>query len=380
MKAILADLSLLQHAQIPVMYKDIEVGVGYAIVNAEAENRLSALAHTQGRCGNYEALEEIPHDISIIRNKIQSLASHNKRNINLSVVNPITLVENEQITNALSDLQAENIKSTVEFLTSFKSRYNKLPDPNLHIQPFMDILTEISKQANYPITLETINHKSTKQKSIKLTITGSERPDEIIVLGGHLDSIVGGGGSGAAPGADDNASGSASLVEALRVITTQPQPQRTIEFYWYAGEESGLLGSSEIAETSKRENKNIIAVLQLDMTMFPGDGPMKIASMTDFTSAWLRDYLKAMNTTYLNITIEEDRCGYGCSDHASWYRRGYSTLFPTESKFNSSFRYIHTPKDVISPALSFEHALIFSKIALTMAMDLGNSELQQPIL
>lgn len=378
-KPVLADLKLLRAANIPVLYKDEETGVGYAVLNSAAEGKLSELAHANGRCGNFEALDEMPRDLISVRKQLEALNTYHKRNQTLSFSQVADLEVRTEISDALEQLSGDKIRGTVEFLSSFPTRYNRGTNPNNHINPFIDRLAEIAKQANYPITIETINHKSTPQKSIKLTIQGSARPSEIIVLGGHLDSISGFMGMGSkAPGADDNASGSSALVEALRVLTLQPQPARTIEFYWYAGEESGLLGSAEIAKEAKVQQKDIVAVLQLDMTMFPGDGVLKIASMTDFTSRWLRDYLVAANNTYFHATVQEDQCGYGCSDHASWHRQGFPTLFPTESKFDSSFKSIHTAQDVISPVMNFEHAKLFSKIALTMAMDLGNSEQRQP--
>ena len=218
------------------------------------------------------------------------------------------------------------------------------------------------------------------KQSIRMSIKGSLNPNEIIVLGGHLDSINQWGNKAKAPGADDNASGSASLLEAARILLTKAQPQRTIEFMWYAGEESGLLGSAEIAQSYKNENKKVIAVLQLDMTAFAGNGVNKIASMTDFTSPWLRDYLKSINVAYLDIEILDDKCGYGCSDHASWHKQGYPALMPTEAKFDNMFTDLHTTRDVISDVLSFEHSLLFSKIALVMAMDLGNSSQKEPVI
>jgi leucyl aminopeptidase len=226
-------------------------------------------------------------------------------------------------------------------------------------------------------TVETIAHQSTPQKSIKVTILGSKKPNEIVVLGGHLDSINDRDGN-AAPGADDNASGSANLLEALRVVLDHAQPERTVEFYWYAGEESGLLGSREIAEKAKSTNKNVIGVLQLDMTLFPGDGPMTITNIGDYTNAWLRDYVVAVNEAYINIKIVEGTCGYGCSDHASWHRQGFPAVFPFESRMNSSNPNIHSSRDILNNKLNFDHSLIFSKIALAFAMDLANSDLRQP--
>ena len=374
--AVFADLKILKAAGLPVLYADPATEVGYAVLSGAMEQKLSQVAHQHGRCGNYEALDKIPADLAIVRKSIENLnrIQNKDRSYSSLAKNFIPPVISPVISEALLALKAENIKGTVAWLSAFPTRYDRGTNPNAHVVEFTEKLKSLVTGAKYPVTVELIPHQKTKQKSIRVTIRGSERPAELVIFGGHLDSTNGwGSASKPAPGADDNASGSASLLEALRVLLTQEQPKRTIEFYWYAGEESGLLGSAEIAESYKTLKKNVISVLQLDMTMFPGDGEFKITSITDFTSPWLRDYMKALSAQYLNIEIFDDKCGYGCSDHASWYRRGFPTVFPTEAKFNSSFQDIHTERDVISPVMSFEHSLVFSKIALAMALDLGNS-------
>ncbi len=374
--AVFADLKLLKAAGLPVLYADPATEVGYTVLSGAMEQKLSQMAHQNGRCGNYEALDKIPADLAIVIKSIENMKRiQNKdsaylslsKNFNPPVIKPV-------IQEALLELKADNIKTTVAWLSAFPTRYNRGTNPNTHVVEFSEKLNSLVADAKFPVTVELIAHQKTPQKSIRVTIRGSERPAELVIFGGHLDSINGwGSAANPAPGADDNASGSASLLEALRVLLTQEQPKRTIEFFWYAGEESGLLGSAEIAESYKNQKKNVISVLQLDMTMFPGNGEFKIASITDFTNPWLRDYMKTLSAQYLNIEIFDDECGYGCSDHASWYRRGFPAVFPTEAKFNSSFKDIHTEKDVISPVMSFEHSLVFSKIALAMALDLGNS-------
>lgn len=377
--AVYADLSLLKKAGLPVLYADEDLAVGYTVLTGKMQQKLSELAHVYGRCGNFEALDEVPHNLQSVQQAFSGMNAMRLREQNyLHLAAAPTVESRPEITTALQELKADNIRKTVEWLSAYPTRFNRGADANKHVQDFYTLLLEMTATAAYPVKVDLISHTNTPQKSIRVSITGSQKPHEYIVLGGHLDSIVGWFGTGRAPGADDNASGSASLLEALRVVLTQPQPQRTVEFMWYAGEESGLLGSAQIAETYKTERRQVIAVLQLDMTMFPGDGVYKIASMTDFTNAWLRDYLRAINTAYLNIEIQDDQCGYGCSDHASWHRRGFPAIFPTEAKFKSSFQHIHTERDVISPVMSFEHSLVFSKIALTFAMDLGNSE-QRPV-
>lgn len=378
---IYADLSQLKKSSVPVLFADENSQMGYTVATSEMLNRLSASAHHDGRCGNFEALAKIPSDLTTVKNDFLNIQKQQEKNFTYErVFRNLNVDANPKVADAVAELNSNNIKETVTWLSGYQSRYNRGTNPNQHVQDFYNKLKTMTASLPY-VTVDMIAHVKTPQKSVRVSIKGAERPNEIIVLGGHLDSISGWGfGNAKAPGADDNASGSSSLFEAFRVLITKVQPQRTVEFMWYAGEESGLLGSAEIAETYKTEKKAVIAVLQLDMTMFPGNGAGKIASMTDFTSPWLRDYLVSINNSYIHAEILEDQCGYGCSDHASWFRRGYPALMPTEARFNSMFQSIHTERDVITPESSFEHALIFSKIALIMAMDLGNSTLREPTL
>ena len=382
MTAIYADLELLKTLNIPVLYSTEGIEIGYTVVSGATLQKISDAAHLKGRCGNFEALNEIPANLDSVKKTFTSFQKEHRKNLTYEMLARRTseIETKPEIVEAINELKADEIRQTVTWLSNFPDRYNKATDPNKHINEFVDKLKVLAANTTYPVTIDLISHNSTKQKSVRMSIKGSTNPNEIIVLGGHLDSINQNDKRAKAPGADDNASGSASILEAARVLLTKAQPQRTIEFMWYAGEESGLLGSAEIAATYKKEARKVIAVLQLDMTSFAGNGPNRIASMTDFTSPWLRDYLKAMNIAYLDVEILEDKCGYGCSDHASWYKQGYPAIIPTEAKFDNMFHDLHTVRDVINDRTSFDHALIFSKIAVIMAMDLGNSTNQEVII
>ena len=104
-----------------------------------------------------------------------------------------------------------------------------------------------------------------------LTIAGTGLADEHIVIGAHLDSILSFrmGETSRAPGADDDASGVASMTEALRAfIASGYRPRRTIHVIGYAAEEVGLRGSQEIARQFKVEGRKVVGVLQLDMTNY----------------------------------------------------------------------------------------------------------------
>ena len=117
--------------------------------------------------------------------------------------------------------------------------------------------------------------------------------------------------------------------------------------------------------------------MQLDMTGFSGSGEFNIGNITDFTSPWLQQILHTLNNHYINAVVHEDKCGYGCSDHASWFRQGFDTVFPIEAKFRESNKKIHSSRDTMD-LLNFKHSLTFSKLALSFAMELANSELRKP--
>jgi carboxypeptidase Q len=89
-------------------------------------------------------------------------------------------------------------------------------------------------------------------------IRGSERPDEWILLGAHLDSWDYG------TGAQDNGSGSAMVLEAARVLASMGQPRRSIRFALWGGEEEGVLGSYAYTQQHTAELEKCIAVLNTD--------------------------------------------------------------------------------------------------------------------
>lgn len=382
-KPILADLKDLEALGFPILMKDEASQVGYAQVTPLMEQRLQVRAHQNKKCGGFE---DLSFDNEFAKSGAQTLLKKlaltvQKEDFYLhGPIRPMAIERNTDIENALQEISENNLKATVQWLSSFSDRYNKGATPNKHVVEMQNKLQDLMKNSKVPYQISLIDHQSTAQKSIRVRLIGQTRPQEIIVLGGHLDSInqSWGGGTKIAPGADDNASGSSNILEVLRIVSQKATPQRTVDFFWYAGEESGLLGSAEIAKSYKANKQNVIAVLQLDMTLFPGAGELTIGSMTDFTSAWLRDYLKAINPIYLKAQITEDQCGYGCSDHASWFRQGYPTLMPFEATMNTMNEDLHTPQDVITPKSSFSHSVMFTKLALVFAMDLANSDLHQP--
>ena len=195
-------------------------------------------------------------------------------------------------------------------------------------------------------------HTWWKQDSVIASIEGSGLPDEIVVIGGHLDSINDSGDQSVAPGADDNASGIAAVSEVLRVVLGSGfRPQRTLQFMAYAAEEVGLRGSRAIAAEYELTGKNVVAALQLDMTGYSGS-PHDMYFVNDLVSTDLTNSLKDLIAEYNppgshEITFGDTECGYACSDHAAWTAEGVPAAFPAEALFSDSNKKIHTAEDLL---------------------------------
>ena len=228
------------------------------------------------------------------------------------------------------------------------------------------------------------------QPSVILTIQGNELANEVVVLGAHLDSIndsAGGNPEMVAPGADDDASGVATLTETLRIaLASGWKPKRTVKFMAYAAEEVGLRGSNAIAQQFKANGVNVVGVLQLDMTEYRKGTPEDMQLVTDYSNASLKQFFNDLFDAYLapmGLRRGTITCGYGCSDHASWNSAGYPSAMMFESGDDTgantpAFRgfnpNIHTTGDTLAfLGDSTANSVKFAKFALAFAGELGKT-------
>jgi len=138
------------------------------------------------------------------------------------------------------------------------------PLPNLVIShEDYATLDRLIKRGNPPVlagkVTNTLGTKPVEQYNTIGEIKGSEKPDEVVILGAHLDSWDLG------TGVTDNGTGSMVVLEAARAIAQSGvKPKRTIRFILFSGEEEGLLGSTAYAAQHAAEADKIQAVLVLD--------------------------------------------------------------------------------------------------------------------
>jgi bacterial leucyl aminopeptidase len=271
----------------------------------------------------------------------------------------------------IEEVKEESVRAIIEKLSGFKNRYYKSKHGVQSSQWLIDHWKSLSAHRK-DVVVSKWEHSRWPQPSVLLTLKGQS--DEIIVVGGHADSISGwfGRAEAKAPGADDNASGMATITEIIRVLmNSNYRPEKTIVFMGYAAEEVGLLGSKEIAKKFKKDGKNVIATLQLDMTNFNGS-ELDIVMMTDFTNRDQNQFIGALIDEYLpGISWGYDKCGYACSDHASWNGQGFPASMPFESAKRDMNKKIHTRKDTIGQSQgNANHASKFAKMGLAFVVEL----------
>lgn len=202
------------------------------------------------------------------------------------------------------------------------------------------------------------------------TLQGTKYPDEFIVIGGHYDSIT---YSGLEPGADDNASGTAGVLEIARILS-QYSFDRTIIFCAFSGEEYGLYGSAAYADRCAQQGMNIHGYLNLDMIGYLKPGSYIHTDLIHPASAQeLADYYTQVCSVYLpDFPIEPGMLVGGDSDHTSFNNAGYMGIFPFEDGSDYS-PYIHTSNDIVGPSYNLEEqAVIFTKAILATAVSMAD--------
>jgi len=270
----------------------------------------------------------------------------------------------------LQHLSSKAIGEVITHLSSYPTRYYR--DATGKLSAEWLISQYIAYSVHRTDVTVTLFPNTYTQPSYIARIEGSDpsKKDEIIVLGSHIDSISNGA---TAPGADDDASGTATVLEIFRVLSSfNFKPKRSIEFHGYAAEEVGLLGSQAIVSEYARQGKKVVAMLQLDMTAYtkPGVTPT-IGIVTDFTDGDLNVFLRNLVSVYApSIKWSDTTCGYGCSDHASWNRAGYVAAFPFEGLFGNLNPFIHTVNDLIG-SLNLNHALNYANLGLSFLVELS---------
>jgi len=258
------------------------------------------------------------------------------------------------------------ISASVRHLQSYRTRHARtetgVQAAHWFRDQFQAIIDFLSVGSESLFSVKLFPHTGWQQPSVIATMKGSS--SEIVILGGHEDSTASGG---VAPGADDDASGSSSVLESFRLIATSNyKTTKTVEFHCYAAEELGLLGSRAIAQQYKGANAKVFGMMQLDMT---GYGNTRIGVVTNGVNAELTEFSRKLITEYCKIPFVNRTLFGGSSDHASWQAAGYKACFPFEATQNP---HIHTSGDTIDK-LNMKNAIEWVKLGVSFVIEMSHN-------
>jgi hypothetical protein len=220
------------------------------------------------------------------------------------------------------------------------------------------------ERAGYPTITEYPVERGSATPSFEVTLTGTTRPGEIIVIGAHYDVFQG------TPGADDNASGCAAVLALARRFAHKPQP-RTIRFVLFTSEEppnfmQPAMGSWVYAKACRERNDAITAMLSLETLGYYSTAPgsqhyppglsLLFPSTGDFVAfvgnvssrGLLRHSIGVFRETTPfpseGAALPQGVPGVGWSDHWAFWQEGYKAIMVTDTALFRNANY-HTPTD-----------------------------------
>lgn len=230
-----------------------------------------------------------------------------------------------------------------------------------------DYIEDNLREWGYSPAVHKFNYKGKEYFNIEATITGSTAPDQVIVIGAHYDTVEG------TPGADDNASAVAVLLEMCRLMKDF-SPARTIKFLFFSLEErpafaTRFMGSEVYAKKEKEAGADIRGMVCLEMVGYYSDKkggqtvplPLMgkgISTTPDFIgvignsdSRNLVDKVRNSIQRGSRVPVESLVTsgiipGVDFSDHRSFWRMGYKGVMITDTAFYRNPNY-HTSRDAI---------------------------------
>lgn len=215
----------------------------------------------------------------------------------------------------------------------------------------------------YPVELQSFTISGNPSSpNVIATKTGTVSSDKYVVIGAHYDSQS---WTDYAPGADDNASGTAGVLEAARILA-EYLTECTVIFCAFSGEEYGLFGSEAFASRCSQQGMNILGYFNMDMIAYRHPGDEIHTDMIYPQSAKpLADYYKAIAAIFVpSLGVYDGFLTRGGSDHTSFNNHGYMGIFPAEDDQHYS-PYIHTAQDILGLSVnSAEMAMLFVRASL----------------
>jgi hypothetical protein len=288
---------------------------------------------------------------------------------------PVITEENPLIREMMNQVSMDSLEATVQHLQDYQNRMwnsQNAFDASDWIAGRMTALgLEVEQQPFYASTWTGSGQAAPNVIGIQ---RGTLYPDVYVVCGSHFDSFSYEAmyGGGTCPGADDNATGVASVLESARIMT-QYEFEYSIIYCAYGCEEMGLYGSEAYASRCQQEGMEILGYFNNDMNGYLYGDQIHIDCIYPNSVAPIGDYYMNVGSVYFpELPIRHVNFNEGDSDHTSFNNHGYMGIYPFEDYQHYSPN-IHTTNDLIGPSVnSFEMSQQYCRMNIGCLAELAN--------
>lgn len=265
---------------------------------------------------------------------------------------PVISEENPEVRAMMDSVSLDSIRTKIEHLSSYHNRrfdsryiwevqdwlvgyYNSLGIDTVMLHDF-----KVDKPGFPEETAD----------NILAVQWGTTTPEEFVICGAHYDSWNDDGTDPdtiRSPGADDNASGVAGILETARILSHYTF-DRTIIYANWCAEEIGLVGSAAYAHDMAEQGMDIVGYFNLDMTGYLEEGTdIHVHLMFTTRDSLIGRYVFNFSHVYFpEMPIRQNWLAWGDSDYSSFNRNGYAAVHPFEDVHASS-PFIHSRQDVL---------------------------------
>lgn len=268
---------------------------------------------------------------------------------------PIVTTQNVEIRALMDSVSVDSIKANIEHLCAYHTRrYDSRYIWEVQdwlVGRYNDFGVDTVMLHDFPVPY----FEQGTADNILAVQWGTKTPEEYVICGAHYDSWNADGydpDTIRSPGADDNASGVAGILETARILS-RCTFDRTIIYANWCAEEIGLVGSAAYAADCAAQRMDIVAYFNLDMTGYLEQGSdIHVNLMYTTQDSLLGNYVKRFSRTYFpDMRIWQDWLAWGDSDYSSFNRNGYAAIHPFEDTHASS-PFIHTRQDVLGVSVN----------------------------
>lgn len=265
---------------------------------------------------------------------------------------PVITDENLEIRAMMDSVSLDSIKANIEHLCSY---HNRRFDGR-YIWEVQDWLTSRYEQFGmdtvilHDFKIHKEGFPEETADNVLAVQWGTRTPEEFVICGAHYDSWNDDGSDPdtiRSPGADDNASGVAGILETARILSNYTFDRTIIYGNWNA-EEIGLKGSAAYAADCAEQLMDIVGYFNLDMTGYLEEGTdIHVHLMFTTQDSLIGRYVFNFSHIYFpEMPIRQNWLAWGDSDYSSFNRNGYPAVHPFEDVHASS-PFIHSRQDIL---------------------------------